>query len=254
MSCDDSENTVTDKLIITSKSSEELKYIEYQDALIISNQLINESMLYLSNIEYSGQSEDDLIEGFYRQSDVLSNLSQVIDLDTEIVSKNFTQFDSDIGITDINNSEYLNFKQKEYAKKLLIAVENNDFDELVSIKDSFKLDVSLHPELEIFNSGIALIESAQSYADINYSYTTFGDDDCLHAAMVSGVMGGVAGMIFGAIQGGISGAVIGGVLTGGTLTVAAGAGGAMVGATVDGFLGFIGGAILGYLGCLLFGN
>ncbi|QTY27914.1 hypothetical protein [Flavobacterium sp. CS20] len=254
-SCDDSVDETQEDVILMSKNLEQLNYIEYQDALDISNQLISESMEYLENLEYREQSESEIKNEFYNQSTVLTNLSNVLEYDTEIVPDNYNQFDIQIEISDINNSEFLNEIQKDYASNLLNAVEQNNFDELIRIKDSFKNDVVSNPELRIFNSGIALIESAQMYMNSNgdYSYTTFGDDDCLHATLVGGVMGGVYGMISGAIGGGLSGVTLGFIFTGGILSVPAGGAGAVAGATSGGFLGFLGGAILGYLGCLIFG-
>ncbi len=169
-------------------------------------------------------------------------------LEVEIVPKNYNQFE--VNISDVENSEFLNNKQKDYAINLLKAVEDNNFSELVQIKKSFKEDVIAYPELRIFNSGIALIEATQNYMNTNGA---FGKNDCLHAAMVGGVMAGVYGMISGAITGGLSGLVIGGALTGGILAVPAGGAGAIAGATIEGFFGFVGGAILGYIGYLIFG-
>ena len=103
----------------------------------------------------------------------------------------------------------------------------------------------INTELEIFNLGIALIESSENVVN-NYAFR----GNCQGAALISAIMSGVAGMISGSITGGLSGVIIGM----GILSVPAGGAGAVIGAVFGGLSGFAGGYILGWLGCTIFGG
>ncbi|RKE92374.1 hypothetical protein [Ichthyenterobacterium magnum] len=222
-------------------------YLSYSDALFISNQLIDASnMFFDESIDVESTNESELEDKFWiENNEILTNTSERLRLEVDIVKEDFNQF-NEIVVNEqkINNAEFLTAIQKSYAVNLLNAANQNDIDELISIKNQFKKDVKHYPELELFNLGIALIEVAEPDLIL-----LLRGSDCNQVGLVAGIMSGVFGMISGAIGGGLTGVVLGL----GIGSIPAGGAGAVIGAVVGGLAGFTKGYILGWLGCMIFG-
>lgn len=70
-------------------------YLSYSDALTIAEDLIDESELFLQALNYNGQSETYLNEGFWIDNqNILTDLSNKIGLEKNIVPENLDQFEN----------------------------------------------------------------------------------------------------------------------------------------------------------------
>ncbi|SFN62130.1 hypothetical protein SAMN04487989_10271 [Bizionia echini] len=135
----------------------------------------------------------------------------------------------------------------------MVASLNDDFEEIVLIKNQFKKDVKLHPELEIFNMGMALVEVGQNKVDAGTSGGG-GGDGCWESAVESAITGGILGMVIGGVSGGFFGVGVGAAFTFGILSIPAGGAGAIAGSVLGAVGGFFGGLIKGYISCMIFGG
>lgn len=134
----------------------------------------------------------------------------------------------------------------------MVASINDDFEEIVLIKNRFKKDVKVYPELEIFNMGMALVDAAQNRLDAGTSGG--GGDGCWEAAIHSAITGGLIGMVVGGIGGGLFGIGVGAAFTFGILSIPIGGAGAIAGSVLGAVSGFLGGLIKGYVSCMIFGG
>lgn len=238
--------------LISLKNDIHVRKISYEESLEISNELINSAVIYFET--YHDSQNDDIvaIEDFWQRNYALSeSINSSLEIDILIDKIIATNFDDSIELSDIQNLNFLNEIQKQYAIDLLEATKEEDFTKLIELKNNFKHDLREHPELSIYNSGMALVEASELYFQEN-QMIPFGD--CVQSAINGAIMAGVLGMIVGAINGGVHGAIAGLIFTGGSLSVPAGGAGAVLGATWGAITGFIGGFVLTYIGCLIFGN
>lgn len=224
----------------------EVNYLTDYEANLIATELVNGLNLYSQNINGSSVDLSDEVYGFWSSNQtILGNVIDYTDEEEITLNSNGESFlpVTSITVQDINEASFLTEIQKDYSTNLLNAAENNDFTELVELKNSYFIDVVDHPELQVYSLAFALINETEQLLFQK------SDPDCREQALQAALIDGVIGMVVGVVVGGLGGFAAGGLASFGILAVPGGMFGVVVGGVAGALLGFAEGYVRGYLAC-----
>ncbi len=221
--------------------------LSYEESLTYANELNDNLYVYFEELDFTNQkiNSSALVQDFIENhaDEMITNLlSQLGENEKILYEENYSK--SGFNIEEIEELE-ISVIEKSYLSQLYTAASSEDSGKVLEMLESFKEDVTENSDLENLNLIFAFIETNQNELFAHKSsLTTKGG--CQSAAETGGIIGGVFGMVRGAIAGGVTGTVLG-------LNPGTGAAGAVVGGVAGGTLGFAEGALLGYIGCRIFG-
>jgi len=229
-------------------SDNESQRLDYQQSIKYANKFNLDLENFFENRNFKNQkvNKNELVKEFienHTDETISELLIEIGEKDKLIYSANFS--DNDIDISDVDKLDMSKI-EKEYLIELYKAASTEDSEKTLMLLDDFKNDLSSNSELNNLNLIFAFIETNQGNLLAHKNSLVNKASDCGKAAEVGGILGGVFGMIKGCIVGGVTGSVLG-------MNPGTGAAGAVVGAVGGGVVGFAEGAILGYIGCKIFG-
>ncbi|RLJ67241.1 hypothetical protein CLV86_0734 [Lacinutrix venerupis] len=228
---------------------------DYNENLKLASNISLNLMNYANNLNFSKNNrvnKEEIVANYFNENSIeLDNMiSEYLGYTVTIeYSPGFMNTEIERG--QIDNLPLTDI-EKHYYHELYTYAVNEDLYGILSLVESYKLDLEKHPELSSLGFTFAIIENYTNEFLIDLNKEDAGDEsgesgeaDCQSAAETGGVLGGAWGMIKGAISGGFTGTVLG-------MNPGTGAVGAVAGSVAGGLTGYVEGALLGYIGCEIY--